>query len=375
MMPPTIDYEDDVDIKNEEGWSSDNFQDVDKALAPLVTNLVAQMTPQSPELSSTGTVSHAGASRLQPSDDANTAVPRRRYAHGMEERLAAMPEVRPMPWRPGTEVPDELETGGESRRKQIRFACLLATRGNVVQVPCRTCSNGRGKFSECIALDAFFKGACASCQMSGRPNRCSIKQQDDSKITSDLAEDSTFMLPDHNQPYFNGYQQSLRTRAPRQSDSVFSSWTKPVDLYKESQSKVRSESTSNVDNVNNGTHPKRRRTEGSQVDKAQEQPRELTQQPRTVSAAANQSAISSTSGLRSSGIGMEINGQADGRSDYMRKEKASLIPANGEPLIDTLPKNKQRQIYGLVSGLQSGIDHLQKELEALKKAMGVEDTD
>ncbi|CAD6449432.1 a413592f-2c14-45d7-99ff-c38f2ef99aa2 [Sclerotinia trifoliorum] len=97
----------------------------------------------------------------------------------MEERLQMMPAKRPLPWRDGVEAGSELETGGDSRRKQIRFGCLLATRGNEVETPCHSCANGRGKFELCIALPGFFKGACASCQLSGRPNRCSIKTNED----------------------------------------------------------------------------------------------------------------------------------------------------------------------------------------------------
>ncbi|KAJ8071779.1 hypothetical protein OCU04_002093 [Sclerotinia nivalis] len=97
----------------------------------------------------------------------------------MEERLQMMPAKRPLPWRDGVEAGSELETGGDSRRKQIRFGCLLATRGNEVENPCHSCANGRGKFELCIALPGFFKGACASCQLSGRPNRCSIKTNED----------------------------------------------------------------------------------------------------------------------------------------------------------------------------------------------------
>ena len=44
---------------------------------------------------------------------------------------------------------------------------------------------------------------------------------------------------------------------------------------------------------------------------------------------------------------------------------------DGIALIDTLPKNKQRQVYGLVSGLQGGIEHLQRELDSLKRALGI----
>jgi len=43
------------------------------------------------------------------------------------------------------------------------------------------------------------------------------------------------------------------------------------------------------------------------------------------------------------------------------------------PVIDTLPKPKQRQIYSIVSGLQGGIDHLQKQLDSLKTFLGVDD--
>jgi len=42
------------------------------------------------------------------------------------------------------------------------------------------------------------------------------------------------------------------------------------------------------------------------------------------------------------------------------------------PLIDTLPKSKQRQIFGLISGIQGGIDHLQKQLNLLQSALGIE---
>ncbi|PQE31299.1 hypothetical protein CJF32_00001903 [Rutstroemia sp. NJR-2017a WRK4] len=97
----------------------------------------------------------------------------------MEERLQMMPLQRSLPFRDTVEPGAELEVGGNSRRKQIRFGCLLATRGDIAPEPCASCANGRGKFTACIALPGFFKGACASCQLSGRPNRCSIKKHED----------------------------------------------------------------------------------------------------------------------------------------------------------------------------------------------------
>lgn len=55
-----------------------------------------------------------------------------------------------------------------------------------------------------------------------------------------------------------------------------------------------------------------------------------------------------------------------------REEPAPQKPSS-PALIDVLPKSKQRQVYGLVSGLQGGIEHLQRELDALKKALGIDE--
>lgn len=57
------------------------------------------------------------------------------------------------------------------------------------------------------------------------------------------------------------------------------------------------------------------------------------------------------------------------------KEEGAVTEDGSVALIDTLPKNKQRQVYGLVSGLQGGIDHLQRELDSLKRALGIDDED
>lgn len=61
--------------------------------------------------------------------------------------------------------------------------------------------------------------------------------------------------------------------------------------------------------------------------------------------------------------------------DSERPEETVVNDNTSVPLIDTLPKVKQRQIFSLVSGLQGGIEHLQKELDTLKKALGIDDAD
>ena len=49
------------------------------------------------------------------------------------------------------------------------------------------------------------------------------------------------------------------------------------------------------------------------------------------------------------------------------------------PLIDTLPRRKQKQIYGIIGGLQSGIrscqqqaENMQKQLDLLQAALGID---
>jgi len=56
-----------------------------------------------------------------------------------------------------------------------------------------------------------------------------------------------------------------------------------------------------------------------------------------------------------------------------RKEQPAAYSGTG-PYIDSLPPAKQRQLYGIVTGIQVGIKHLQSELEVLKKALGMEET-
>ncbi len=43
------------------------------------------------------------------------------------------------------------------------------------------------------------------------------------------------------------------------------------------------------------------------------------------------------------------------------------------PMIDTLPKAKQRQLFSVISGLQGSIDHLKKQLDSLKAVLGIDD--
>lgn len=76
------------------------------------------------------------------------------------------------------------------------------------------------------------------------------------------------------------------------------------------------------------------------------------------------------------GYGMESNNGFPhrGTSQDRREDTVGNESSTGA-LIDSLPKNKQRHLYGVLSGLQGGIETLQRELDSLKKALGVEDSE
>ena len=170
-MPRRTEDEDTIVVKGESGWSHPSTPSSTlSSMAPQSKELAAEPDNppnlESPEPEEE--VSHKLESHSSFPLDPAHRTPRRykKEISTMEERLQAMPEKRPLPWRAGVEAGAEQETGGDSRRKQIRFGCLLATRGDVIDPPCLSCANGRGKFALCVALEGYFKGACASCQVS-----------------------------------------------------------------------------------------------------------------------------------------------------------------------------------------------------------------
>jgi len=110
--------------------------------------------------------------------------------------LRALPEIRAIPWYEGKELPTDKST--ESSRVQTRGACLLASRGRVVDPPCNHCQNGIGRFSQCIALDDWFHGACATCQFATRGNLCSLRKD---KGGGKSIQDSYLFV--HRRDYYN----------------------------------------------------------------------------------------------------------------------------------------------------------------------------
>ncbi|CZT43645.1 uncharacterized protein RSE6_03711 [Rhynchosporium secalis] len=306
----------------------------------------------------------------------------RLVAPTMEDRLQQMPKLRELPWRDGVEDGADNETGGESRRKQIRFGCLLATRGEIQQVPCQSCANGRGKFNVCVALDGYFKGACASCQLSGRPNRCSIKKNEAGEIAGSpslnpplTGDHSPLRNNDHQPPHIESPQHKRRKieNSVPEWESARPQWEQELgESARQQMNQIveRPWASVNPTATMSVTHPMMNRMNGaaplpqggsnghrnSLGWASVNQPMPMAGQPYG-------------NGVDGNVPGYRINTEQDRREETMPNEDGSAA------LIDALPKNKQRQVYGLVSGLQGGIEHLQRELNSLKKALGINDED
>jgi hypothetical protein len=307
----------------------------------------------------------------------------------MEERLQAMPEKRPMPWRPGVEPGAEIETGGDSRRKQIRFGCLLATRGDVAPVPCNSCANGRGKFKVCVALEGYFKGACASCQLSGRPNRCSIKQGDgkhlqlpgedhlltefiDAVLSPNPAIPGGGEIPvrEAQRPPSATLQASGPPSSKRRRTNEVPEWesTRPQWEQELGDSHARQQLNDIVQvqrpwaTVNTPTPSAAPPTMKNNV-------KDSLSQSAVGWAAVNQPVPTGVPRMIDNGL--DSNGNVARRD--IEQDRWEEPEEGSSALIDRLSKTKQRQVYGLISGLQGGIEQLQRELDSLKKALGVDE--
>jgi len=74
-------------------------------------------------------------------------------------------------------------------------------------------------------------------------------------------------------------------------------------------------------------------------------------------------------GMRNNDNGLRWNAEQERREGTEGQEEGS------KALIDTFQNPKKRKIYGVISGLQSGIEHLQRELDSLKRLLGIDDED
>jgi len=380
-MPPTLEedsYRGDTItvIKGEYNWmrpSSPDSMSPEIELEPqVVANLLAQInTPQnleSPEpldedVSTPNPPPERPDSQI---DQGASRLPRQRHRPNvttMEERLVMMPEKRPLPWRDGVEPGADNETGGESRRKQIRFGCLLATRGEIQEVPCNSCANGRGKFKVCVALDGYFKGACASCQLSGRPNRCSIKKSDGKSSDSSRYEGNAYLsrgdVEALNTP---GGEGTLRANSQPQLSSEGPQTkrrrTDPIPEWENARPQLEQEFGDSQARQHMNEIVQRpwttvnspasmpvptSRTMDEMNDPGTVPPRPTEQRNSMGWATVNQPAAIPVSQTYNR---PDSNGGSFRNIERARREETVVNEEGSTALIDTLPRSKQRQVYG-----------------------------
>jgi hypothetical protein len=89
--------------------------------------------------------------------------------------------------------------------------------------------------------------------------------------------------------------------------------------------------------------------------------------------AVNQPTLPPTPTPQSFNSVSENNSSFRQSKEHAKRDDSIVHEDGGVALIDTLPKSKQRQVYGLVSGLQNGIQGLQRELDSLKRALGIDE--
>lgn len=186
--------------------------------APASTNVTARsqnpVSAAAVKSNATATASHTrpspapasaspSASGFSPVNTTPSGIDRNRFGRGGRpggdtlDKLRALPEVRPLPWYDGRELPDDRATN--SSRVQTRGACLLVTRGTVNNPPCAHCSGHNGRFSLCVSHEDWYNGACATCVLGTRGNLCTYRNKDTLRMKPLLVASSHANLKNRSQ--------------------------------------------------------------------------------------------------------------------------------------------------------------------------------
>lgn len=320
--------------------------------------------------------------------------------HRFLDKLRTLSEVRPIPWRPGQELPPEKSS--ESARVQQRGAVLLSTRGRISNPACSHCLNGNGRFKDCIVLDNWFQGACSTCIFTSKGNRCSLRNQTSGRVLSSRGEGYsadifTFVGNADGRAlrYHNDNPEALESiirdaaenpkpvkKRKRKSAPAEPLAEPPLDglLLKslDVDTLLQAEIAREQGDPLAATNPKEKRQRRSMpnlsvaptYEDAAEMSRYVIVSPQMYAHPQKQQdapyRANSFQGFYAqrpiASIAQEL--YDDGLSSAGRRQSTSII--------EGLPKGKQRQIYGLVSGLENGIQNLHTSLASLKSLMGMD---
>ncbi|KAE8444495.1 hypothetical protein EG329_000479 [Mollisiaceae sp. DMI_Dod_QoI] len=267
------------------------------------------------------------------------------------ERLRRIPSVREIPWRPGQELPPE--KAEDSPRVQQRGAILLSTRGKVMELKCT--ADGRALRYHTENPDALQSYIRSVGDSPPKPTKKRKRRSGPAPAN-----------PPHNPSYSSGQRLDSPTPASPDLDTILQ-----AEIAREEDSGQQEYATT-VERK-----PKRQQYIAQQV-AAPEVPAKTSSWT-----AAN---LPSTEALSNSSKSRDAAPMAAGRWAAV-KEQRSITPGSADlpdqiakgsssgPLIDTFPKAKQRQIYGVVSGLQGGIEHLNSQVASLKALLGIDAED
>ncbi|PVH82697.1 hypothetical protein DL98DRAFT_513790 [Cadophora sp. DSE1049] len=306
------------------------------------------------------------------------------------ERLKTLPEVRPsIPWRPGQELPPEKAV--DSPRVQQRGAVLLSTRGAVMPNPCEHCAGGYGRFSVCVTLRHWFQGACSSCIFTSKGNKCSLRTQ-----TSGMADGRALRYhADDPESYIHiAAEQGNKPSKKRKRSSVPGSaqqiaQAKPYTSIYSSLDIPRSTSP-DLDMLLQAEIAREQSEEPDSPVRVDIQPSQRPSQPNVARPRGPAKATAAPSpyqfyseNQRSNpaplpprdAAPMSQTGNETSTSFSATWQNSSSNNTKGPSLsiIDSLPRAKQRELYGIISQCQGGIDNLQRQLSSLKSFLGIDD--
>ncbi|KAE9364571.1 hypothetical protein N431DRAFT_421647 [Stipitochalara longipes BDJ] len=357
-----------------------------------------------------------------PAESPNLASKARKAGVDALEGLRALPEVRSIPWQSGKELPADKST--ESPRSQTRGAFLLSTRGQIRNPPCTHCATGVGRFSVCVSLDGWFHGACATCQMGTRGNLCSLRKnaEVDGVTPNKWVEPSTTQsspLADADRPSSSlkrkrdspstiaaaaqspatSYQQ-IQTTLPASPNPITPYHLPPNNLSTHNHP-TNNPSHSGASALLNHVYQKQYPPNGTKrhqiLYQTQSDPREPgtgpAPPPMNTYRMVGTGQTSKTEMVRDGSNSLSPSTQliqptqppsynTPYRNTSMAQPEARNVSHPATPLIDTLPRKKQKQIYQIIGGVQSGLrlvrqqtENMQKQLDLLQAALGIDDDD
>jgi Protein of unknown function (DUF3716) len=348
------------------------------------------------------------------------------------ETLRALPEVRPIPWQAGKELPPEKSI--ESPRSQTRGAFLLSTRGQIRNPPCTHCATGVGRFSVCVSLEGWFHSACATCQMGTRGNLCSLRKDAEGGLRrpfliSLLTKEAEGVMVKVNpsklgQPYITqsppladsdlpssslkrkrespstiaAAAQSLMNSTSPQTQTTLPASSNPINSYSIPPNNLpHNDAVAPVNYIYQKQSPPNGTKRDQNLYSAQSDPREAGNRPtpppnntyRTVGIGKGSKREPNRDGTDSLSPSSQLIQPI--QTSYENLNRNMTMAAQPEarnvghpatPLIDTLPRKKQKQIYQIIGGVQSGIrsvrqqtESLQKQLDLLQTVLGIDTGD